>query len=343
MATVSVAILGLGRIGASIGLALQRYNTRKDAQHNFEVSYADTRPGIREDAQKLGLADKISRDVIGSAANKDIVVLALPYADVQTAYRGLGKEMRSGAVLLDSSPLKQPSIEWAKTYLSSDIHLVGITPIINPKYLYDGLDDTEHAAVDLFDSGNMLLMPGATCIKEAVELAADFSTLLGSKPHFVDPAEHDSLIAVTEGLPAVIGAAAFYMMVNSSGWGDIQRFTNPSFGRLTHHFHDTHPDDMRDFLLQNRHNLVRQVDELTTALQAFRTILAQDDRQTLESALVDMGAAYDTWINHRYNAQWDDEKNLVKNPSFGSMLMGGIMGTYITKRVTGNKDGDEEE
>lgn len=90
MATVSVAILGLGRTGASMALALKRYNERKDAVHNFTVTYADTRAGIREDAKTIGL-DKVERDVFNAAANQDIVVIALPYADVNAAYKILGK------------------------------------------------------------------------------------------------------------------------------------------------------------------------------------------------------------------------------------------------------------
>src|SRR4030095_15279248 len=136
MATVTVAILGLGRMGASIGLALKRYNERKDAAHTFDIVFADIRGGIREDAKTLGI-DKVERDVFAAAANRDIVVIALPYADVQTAYKNLGSEIRSGAVVLDTSPLKQPSLQWAKAHLRADAHLVGITPILNPKYLFD--------------------------------------------------------------------------------------------------------------------------------------------------------------------------------------------------------------
>jgi prephenate dehydrogenase len=343
MATVSIAILGLGRLGASVGLALKRYNASKDAQHTFEITPADTRAGVREEAQKIGLADKIERDVIGVAANKDIVILALPYADVQVAYKALGRELRSGAVLLDMSPLKQPSLEWAKTHLHPEAHQVGITPIVNPNYLFDGLDDTLHATPDLFDNSNMLLMPSVTCSKEAVELAADFSILLGAKPHFVDPVEHDSLVAATEGLPAVLGLATFYMMLKSRGWHDYQRLTNPSFGRLSHHLHDTHPDDLRDFLLLNRESLVRQIDQLVDTLGTFRTVLAANDRAALESALVESGDAYDTWLNRRHNGKWDDNPAEAKNPSIGNMLMTGFMGSFLTRRISGAKNGDDKE
>ncbi|MBZ0278788.1 MAG: NAD(P)-binding domain-containing protein, partial [Anaerolineae bacterium] len=92
MGTVSVAILGLGRVGASVALALKRYNARKDARHQFALTLVDTRAGIREDAVKARIGDKIEHNLFGAVPNKDIVVLALPYADVQTAYRDLGRE-----------------------------------------------------------------------------------------------------------------------------------------------------------------------------------------------------------------------------------------------------------
>jgi prephenate dehydrogenase len=341
MATVSVAILGIGRMGASIGLALKRYSERKDAAHTFEVTYADTRAGIREDAKTIGI-DKVERDVFGAAADKDIIVIALPYADVESVYRNLKDDLRSGAVVLDISPLKQPSLEWAKAYLSKEVHLVGITPILNPKYLFDGLDDTLHAQADLFDNGNMLLMPSVTCIKEAVELATDFASLLGAKPHFVDPAEHDSLVAATEGLPNILGLAVFYTMTKSGGWSDMQRFTNPTFGRLTHQLYDTHPDDLRDSFLHNRDNLVRQIDDLMNTLHTFRGILAQNDAVALESALIEASDTYSAWINRRFNAKWD-EKETAKSPSMGSMLMTGFMGSFLTRRITGDKNGDGKD
>lgn len=341
MATVSVAILGLGRTGASMGLALKRYNERKDATHAFVVTYADTRAGIREDVKTIGL-DKVERDVFSAAVNQDIVVIALPYADVGAAYKILGKELRAGAVILDTSPLKQPSLAWAKQYLRPETHLVGITPILNPKYLFDGLDDTLHAQADLFDNGNMLLMPSVTCIKEAVELASDFSTLLGAKPHFVDSVEHDSLVAVTEGLPSLVGLAVFYMMMKSGGWNDTQRLTNPTFGRLTHQLYDTHPDDLRDSWLLNRDNLVRQIDDLMGTLQTFRNLLAQNDKVALESALIEASDIYSAWINRRFNAKWDEKETAASSQSIGNMLMTGFMGSFLSRRITGDKNGDKK-
>lgn len=342
MANVSVAILGLGRIGASVALALKRYNEKKDAQHQFDIICADLRAGAREDAAKLGLT-KVERNLFDAVQNKDIVVFALPYADVQSAYKSLAQEFRPGAVVLDMSPLKQPSLKWAQATLPEEVHMVGVTPIVNPKYLFDGLNDSQHAAADLFDKGNMLLMPSASSIRDAVELASDFAIILGATPHFADPAEHDSLVALTEGLPEMLGVAAFYTAYKGQGWNDAQRFTNPDFGRLTHHLYDTHPDDLRDSWLNNRDNMLRHLDAMLETLHTFRGILAQNDQAALEAALTDAAEAYSVWINRRHNARWEDDSQQERNLSLGGSVMNNLMGGFLSRRFQGRKNGDEDK
>ena len=342
MANVTVAVLGLGRIGASVALALRRYSERKDARHTFEVTCADLRTGVREDASKVGLGDKIERDLFSSVAKRDIVVLAMPLAEMQDAYKVIAADLRAGAVLLDMSVLKQQSLEWAGKYLGTDVHMVGMTPIINPKYLHDGLDDTLHAAADLFDKGSMLVMPTPNCAKEAVELAIDFAGLLGATPHFYDPAEYDGIVGLTEGIPVLLGLASFYTATRTPGWTDAQRVTNPAFGRLTHHLYDTHPDDLRDLLLQNSDNVVRHTDELISTLQSLRDVLARKDQDALEAALEQAADAYNGWINRRSNGKWDDTKDEPSGTSFAGNMMTGLMGGYFAKRLRGGKNGDEK-
>jgi len=343
MANVTVAVLGLGRIGTSVALALKRYNERKDARHVFEVTCADMRTGVREDAAKMGLGDKLERDLFTAAAKRDIIVLALPLADVQDAYKSIAPDLRAGAVILDMSVLKQQSLEWADKYLSKEVHMVGMTPIINPKYLHDGLDDTLHAAADLFDKGSMLMMPTPRSAKEAVELATDFAGLLGATPHFYDPAEHDGIIGLTEGLPALIALASFYMASQSSGWSDVQRVTNPAFGRLTHHLYDTHPDDLRDLLLQNRESVIRHTDEFSGLLQSFRNLIAKNDQDAIEAALGQAADDYNAWINKRSSGKWDDGREEVSGSSFAGNMMSGLMGGFLANRFKGDKNGNDKK
>jgi len=204
--------------------------------------------------------------------------------------------------------------------------------------LYEGLDDLEHASADLFDNGGMLLMPAPSAAREAVELASDFASLLGATPHFLDPNEHDGLVAGTEGLPALLGVALFHTLSHNGGWGDAQRLTNPAFGLMTHHLFDTHPDDLRDALLNNRENVGRMLDELMLTLQNFRRTLYTGDRDALEAVLVDAAQEYNGWLNLRVSGKWDEESR-PQQSSMGEIAMSGMLGGFLAKRL--KRGGDD--
>lgn len=340
MTTITVGILGLGRIGASLGMALRRYNKEKNARHQFQIVGVDPRGSAQSAAEKMGAVDRVVRSYAEAAENKDIVIIALPYADVGPAYREIGLSARPGAVVMDLSPYKAPSIQWAKEHLPDQVYMVGVTAVINPAYLFDGLDDTDHARADLFDKGSWLLMPAANCPKDAVELASDLSSILGATTHFMDPLEHDALISATEALPALLSLGYFMAVGQSNAWGDAQRITNPSFGRQTRYLEDTHPDDLRDLLLNSPQTVIPHLDATIAALQALRTVMQRNDRDALEAALIESAHSYNQWIAKRRNGRWDEQSENA-NPGGGS-IMSGLMGDFLARRLRGEKGSKED-
>jgi prephenate dehydrogenase len=181
----------------------------------------------------------------------------------------------------------------------------------------------------------MLLTPAPRCPKDAVELVHDLSTILGATPHFMDADEHDGLIAATEGLPALLGAAVFYQLQEGRGWGDVQRMTNPAFGRLTHHLEDSHPDDLRDLLLNNRQNMLPVIDQLIASLQTFRTVLAENKRDSLEVALIESATEYNAWVSRRRRGRWEDTGETAK--AANNNVMSTMMGGFLSRRLKRDK------
>lgn len=335
MSTLTVGILGLNRIGTSVGLALRRYMA-EGGKYTFEVVGYDISPDVAKSAVKAEAIARSESKPYQAAADKDIVIMALSYDEVRDAYRSIATDLKAGAVILDASPLKQPSFRWAKEFLSDEQHVVGITPILNPKYLLNNSLEVDEAAPDLFDHSAILITPSVSNIKEAVDLAFNFCTLLGSKPRFLDPVEHDALMAYTEGTPKLLGAAIFVSLMGRSNWHDLMWLTNPAFGALTRPLKDLHPDALRDELYGNREALVRSLDDLIATLQAWRGALASEDRDALEAVVVGATAEYERWINRRYRADWDEQKD---KPEFepGNTMLGGLLGQGVAKRLFGKK------
>lgn len=341
MSTIAVGILGLNRVGASMALALRRYNTSQNAAQKFHVTVYDTSQTTLREARKLNIAPEITDRMQDTASGKDILILAMPYADLQLTYEAVGHVARAGAVVLETALLKQPSRAWARQFFPKEVHWVGATPVINPNYLFEGLDTLENAHETLFDKGSMLLMPGMGCPKEAVELASDFGELLGAKSHFVDPIEHDGLVAAIEALPAVLGVASYAAVYQQDGWQDAQRMVNASFAQLTHHLFDTHPDDLRDLWINNSNNVVRYLDQTLRSLQLLRDLIAREDRNGIETLLADVSGDYEQWVNRRYSGKWQNDPDSA-NQSIKNDLATNLLGTFLTKRLRGKGEADNK-
>lgn len=337
MADVAIGILGLNRIGTSIGLALQRYNAQK-REHQFTITGYDTTPDNVNAAKKMGALHEATNKPEQAAQGRDIIIMAMPFADAEATYQYVAPDLRRGAVILDFSPLSAAALAWGEKHLREDVHVVSVRPVVNPHYLFEGTDTTERATEDYFDNGTFLLMPSVSCVKDAIQLAAEFSRIVGSSHHFVDPAEHDGLMISSEVLPSLMGIVYFHMMAQNPGWSDLQRMTNPTFGMMTRHLYDTHPDDLRDLYLHSSDTLVRFMDVMLEQLRETRNAIARGDRDALESLIVKASEEYEAFYNKRYNNNWrqDEATNNARGLNFGT-----IMNTWLGFGG-GKRDKDDE-
>lgn len=339
MATLSVALLGLNRVSASIGLALSRY-MKKGGKHQFQVTGYDFSIDNEKKAKKMGVIDKIEHNFAKAVIDADLVVINLSYEEVEKSYRDIARNLRLGVVILDMSPLKSPSLKWAKQYFSDDHYLIGMTAIVNPRYLFRAQQNIEEAEEDMFEDSAILLTPAADCAKEAVDLAFNFASILGSRPRFLDPQEHDAFLAQTVQIPRLLGTILFYDLMKQDNWNDLKWLTNPDFGVLTRPLFDNHPDALRDEFFNNRDVLSRGLDDLINSLQQYRDALKAGDRNTVESVVVDAAKEYEAWINSRYRADWDAASYGIE-PKGGATFMHTLLGGAIADKIMGKTDEDD--
>ena len=333
MAEVTVAILGLERLGASFGLAFKRYMEQKDARHSFFIIGTDRRGFNGKHAKRIGAVDKVTANPLDAVAKAQIVLMTEHYNRVQELYEAVGPKLKPGTVVLDASPLIGPSIRWAAAALPADpevaAYMVGIAPVLNPAVLYQADNEVEAARADLFDKGTIILAPAPDCPAEAVELAAEVTRIVGAKTHFMDPAEYDGLAAAMEGLPAALALGLFRMLTHSRGWGDMQRLANPAFGLMTSQLRYQHPDSLWALLHYNRENTVRHLDALIETLIAMRDSLYDDEAGlAIEAVAAEAGAQYEEWERRRMANRWDEptddagaiDENVLT--SMGGLLFG---------------------
>jgi prephenate dehydrogenase len=338
MAQLSIAILGLDRTSVSIGLALRSY-MQDGGAHTFSiVGYEPNQRDIVKTAVSSGAIDQTERTLNAAAKDRDLVIMALPYEETLQAYQTLGGVMRDGCVILDFSPLKQPSMQWAQQYLKPEQHWIGATAVVNPAYLFQIDQGAGQAKADLFHQGSLILTPAPSSAKDAVDLAYNFATILGSKPRFLDPIEHDTVLGLTEGLPALLGVALFAQLQSNPAWHDLQWSTNSTFGVLTRPLFETHPDALREEWLSNRDILTRGIDDMITTLQSIRQVVAANDRDAVTALIDRTSRGYEEWINRRHRADWDAAAMETPRVEASNTIMGALLGTRLANRLFGKKD-----
>lgn len=336
MAKLTVAILGLDRLGVSIALRLRAY-VEKGGKHEFEIIGYDSREDYEKPARKRKTLDQVERNAYTAVERADLVIMNLPYEDLRAAYELIAGSLRNGVVLLDTAAIKQPSMNWAAQYLSEEHHWIGFSPVVNAHYLFEHQLSPEFASDDYFHESAIYLTPAVTSMREAIDLAVNFSVILGGKPAFLDPDEHDSLSALTEEIPQLLSIVAYATASEHNAWGDAQRLTNPPFAVLTRYLMTHHPDALRDEWLANSERLVRAIDELQEKLTDVRARLAAADESAIEAFLIGASDDYQEWINRRHKGDWDEHasQGVQVDNSIASSLFGGA----LSRRLFGGKDG----
>jgi prephenate dehydrogenase len=318
---IQITIIGLGQIGASIGLALK---DRKDlllrVGHDKEIE-------ISRQAEKLGAIDRADFNLPHSVEGADLVVLSLPLDQMRETLQIIAPELRENCVVIDTGPAKEAMAAWANELLPEGRHYVGLTPVLNADYLHDYDLGLKAARADLFQGGLMAIVTPATADSAAIKLAADLTRLLGAMPLFADPLEVDGVMAATHLLPQLMAAALLNATVDQPGWREGRKFAGRAYAEAT--APAVLPWDgysLAATALHNRDNTLRVLDCAIAALSAIRNDVDQQDEASLNERLERARNGRVTWWRGRKSSEWvKDGAPGVDMPDMSGIL-GGMFG-----------------
>jgi chorismate mutase len=117
-----VAIIGLGQIGGSIGLALE------DAGGWRRVGY-DRRAEVQREGLGRGAVDETARSLAEACRGADIAVVAVPVDVLPGVLRRVAAALPSGAALLDTGSARGGGVTAALRRASARVHAVGGHPL----------------------------------------------------------------------------------------------------------------------------------------------------------------------------------------------------------------------
>ena len=334
--TVKITIIGLGQIGASMGLAL--------ANHKDQVVTLghDKSPEAARKAQKLGAVESISYNLPAAVKNADVIVLAIPFDAVFETLKLIALDMHEEAVLMDTAPIKAVIIGWVKELLPPGRHYVGLTPALNPAYLEDANQGLDAARADLFQKGAVAISAPQGTAEEALKLATDFVTLLGALPFFADPEEVDGVMAATHLLPGLSALALAEAITSQPGWSDIRKLAGKPYSSATRPLEGEQPAALAWALLQNQSNTLRLLDAYIAALTSLRTGIASKNQAELENRIELARRGRAQWQLDRARGDWlAVEMGAQELPKIGDILKQQLGG--LDKLVGRRKKKSDEE
>jgi prephenate dehydrogenase len=313
---IQITIVGIGQIGASIGLALAE---RKDLV--LRVGH-DRQMRVAKQAEKLGAVDKVSGNLPSAVRDADIVLLALPVDQIKETLEVIARDLKEGCVVMDTAPVKEVVAGWVKELLPENRYYVGLTPVLNPLYLHTHDSGLDAAHADLFRGGLMVIVAPPFMGSEAIKLASDLTRLLGASPLFADPVEVDSLMAATHILPQLLAAALLSVTVDQPGWREGSRLAGRAFAEVTGPIVQLgEAGALSSAAMLNRENVLRTTDRVIAALQAMRSDMKNQDEQALTKKLEQARSGRERWWVDRQSPEGTEElRPVVETPKSSDMF-----------------------
>jgi prephenate dehydrogenase len=276
--SIQITILGLGKTGASIGLALGQHSAQ------MERTGFDPRHATARQAGKINAVDRVELNILKSVKQADIILLALPINRVKETLKNIAPGVRPGVVILDTSPSKQSVADWASELLPADHHYVGMTPLLNPLYLEDQGESIQSARVDLFKDSVVAIAAPVLTDAAAIKLAADLAGLLGARPFFCDLIEMDGMTTSTRLLPQLLSTALLNASVGQPGWQDAGKFSGAEYAAVCSGIAGLEESSsLSEAALLNKVHLLRSLDALISALYDLRDDIENDQVRKLET------------------------------------------------------------
>jgi len=255
-----IAVVGVGLIGGSIGLAAHE---RLGAEvMGFDRSEEALRGGIER-----GALDHACGSLGEALEGADVAFVAVPVGALPDVVGGVLAAASPQCVVTDVGSTKR-----AVVTAHADPRFVGGHPLAGAES-----SGVEHARADLFEGATWYLTPTPTTSGVLYERLYRLLHSLDARPAAIDPEVHDAILATVSHLPHVLANVLVSQAVSAlSSEGERLPATGPSFRDATR-VAGASNRIWTDIYLSNADVLAAVIDRAVERLGAVRDALARRD------------------------------------------------------------------
>lgn len=290
-----VAVIGLGLMGGSLGLALRAGGDR--GRVASDVAGYDVAPGIAERALARGALDSACASAAEAVRDAELVVIATPTLAAEEILRTLAAYLAPDVVVTDLCSVKAPLVRVASQALPQPQRFVGGHPMAGTERA-----GIESATADLYRGARWALTPTPATAPEALRRVRALVTALGAHPVEMDAVAHDAAVAGVSHLPLTVAVALAQSLADADDWPAMALLAAGGY-RDTTRVAAGDPVMGRDMLLANGEALLARLDAFTEALTRLRELIARGDAAGIEAALREARTARVAWETARQSGE----------------------------------------
>lgn len=267
---LTVAIVGLGLIGGSMGMAW------RDAPGIRKVIGVVRRPDAVDEAVALGACHEATTDLAAAAAAADVILVCTPVASVVATVKALLPSVRPGTIISDAGSTKGEICRALWPLLPPEVTFVGGHPMAGSER-----DGIRAADPYLFENAAYVLTPPGGA-DGALTTLFRLVGLLGAHPVVMDPDTHDTIVAAVSHVPHLTAAA----LVQTAA--AVQKEIPETLTLAASGFRDTTriaagaPGLWREICLSNREAIVRVLEILRKHVDRAIRLIETGDGDGLE-------------------------------------------------------------
>ncbi|MBI2170431.1 MAG: prephenate dehydrogenase/arogenate dehydrogenase family protein [Chloroflexi bacterium] len=322
-----IAIIGLGLIGGSIGMAL-----KGQKNPNLQVVGFDLENSVGNKAVKRGAVDKAVWQLPEAVEGAQIVIIATPVLAIRDMLQTIAGMVSRGCIVTDTGGTKRAVMDWAEEYLPEGVSFIGGNPMAGKDMA--GIDK---ASPDLFRNARYALIPGKGAPEAAVQAIVTLVEGLKATPFFVDAYEHDSHVAAVSHLPILLAEALVSATSKSPAWREISRMAASGY-ESTSVLAGSDPLTNLDMCITNREAVVHWANEAIRELVRLRDLVNgagnEAGAEALGTALAKSWEAREIWHTKYLSGDFssDDAGPRTQMPSPGELLADFMVGARIRER-----------
>lgn len=280
-----LVIVGVGLIGGSVAAALKR-----SGQVGHVTGVGRSTANL-ERALARGVVDEVCADVADAARNADLVLIAVPVAQVPRILVRLREGACNDVVITDAGSTKRDFVDAVRTMFGDAL------PNVVPGHPIAGAEHTgvDAASADLFRDKRVVLTPLPETRPAAVDRVKGLWQACGARVSLMDAEHHDRVFSAVSHLPHLLAFALVEMIASRDNGNELFSFAAGGFRDFTR-IAGSSSEMWTDICLANRDMVLRDVESYQRCLAELGERLRDGDADAVRALYEAARMARHRWI-----------------------------------------------